>query len=149
MSRRAVLTALFALVPIPLCAGAAEERAQRILDAAGTRGGLIVHLGCGDGALTAALRRSDACVVHGLDPDPANVAKARERFRSLGLTGSVTAERWTAQYRPNGEGDFLTAAEGTLPPPADDQVSIQCYNGPPDAEHWIRFDDFRILKAGE
>jgi len=58
----------------------------------------------------------------------------------------VTAGEWTAQYRPGGKGEFLTAAKGKLPPPGRDQVSIQCYNGPTDAEHWIRFDDFRITK---
>jgi len=61
----------------------------------------------------------------------------------------VTADSWTAQYRPNGKGDFQTAAQGKLPAPGDDQVSIQCYNGPPNAEHWIRFDDFRILKLAD
>jgi hypothetical protein len=58
----------------------------------------------------------------------------------------VTADSWTAQFRPDGQGEFQTAAEGKLPPPGDDQVSLQCYHGPTDAEHWIRFDDFRILK---
>ena len=29
---------------------------------------------------------------------------------------------------------------------AKEQVSIQCCNGPPGVEHWIRFDDFRILQ---
>lgn len=58
----------------------------------------------------------------------------------------VDGERWIAQYRPNAEGAFLTAAEGTLPPPGNDQVSIQGYHGPPDAQHWIRFQDFRILR---
>ncbi|MDY0166291.1 MAG: hypothetical protein RBS80_07090 [Thermoguttaceae bacterium] len=58
----------------------------------------------------------------------------------------VDGQRWTAQYRANVEGEFLTAAEGTLPPPGDDQVSIQGYHGPPDAQHWIRFQDFRILR---
>jgi hypothetical protein len=33
--------------------------------------------------------------------------------------------------------------------PGDDEVSIQCYNGPPEAEHWIRFDDFRIVAVGD
>ncbi len=61
----------------------------------------------------------------------------------------VTAEGWTAQYRPDGEKKFLTAAEGKLPPPGKDEVSIQCYNGPPEGEHWIRFDDFRIVKLAE
>ena len=58
----------------------------------------------------------------------------------------VTADSWAAQYRPEGKGDFLTAETGKLPAAQNDQVSIQCYNGPPDAEHWIRFDDFRILE---
>ena len=58
----------------------------------------------------------------------------------------VTADKWTAQFRPDGKGDFQTAATGKLPAPGKDEVSIQCYNGPADAEHWIRFDDLRILK---
>jgi hypothetical protein len=58
----------------------------------------------------------------------------------------VTSDSFTAQFRPNAEGEFQTAAKGKLPAPNNDQVSIQCYNGPADAEHWIRFDDFRISK---
>jgi len=57
-----------------------------------------------------------------------------------------TADSFTAQYRPDAQGEFQTAAAGKLPAPGDDQISIQCYNGPPDAEHWIRFDDFRLLE---
>jgi hypothetical protein len=53
---------------------------------------------------------------------------------------------WTAKFRPNAEGEFQTAAQGTLPQVNNDQVSIQCYNGPPDAEHWIRFENFAITK---
>ncbi|MHC4166876.1 MAG: 3-keto-disaccharide hydrolase [Planctomycetota bacterium] len=58
----------------------------------------------------------------------------------------VTADSFVAQFRPDAAGEFQTAAKGKLPAPGDDQVSIQCYNGPPNAEHWIRFDDFRILE---
>ena len=61
----------------------------------------------------------------------------------------VTADAWTAQFRPDAKGEFQTADQGKLPPPGDDQVSIQCYHGPTDAEHWIRFDDFRILKLAD
>ena len=50
-------------------AGPADEEARRILDATGIKGGLIVHLGCGDGKLTAALHVNDGCLVHGLDAD--------------------------------------------------------------------------------
>ena len=41
---------------------------------------------------------------------------------------------------------LVDAAEGPLPAGPNEQVSIQCYQGPPDAEHWIRFDDFRVLE---
>ncbi|MBL7134091.1 MAG: DUF1080 domain-containing protein [Phycisphaerae bacterium] len=69
--------------------------------------------------------------------------------KSVQLRLIVTADSYTAQYRPDAKGEFLTAAKGRLPAPGKDQVSIQCYNGPPDAEHWIGFDDFRILKLAD
>jgi len=64
--------------------------------------------------------------------------------KSVRLRLLVTADSWEAQYCPEGETEFQTAATGELPPPGDDQVSIQCYNGPPDEEHWIRFENFCI-----
>ncbi len=69
---------------------AAADDAKSILDAAGVRGGLVVHVGCGDGKLTAALGAGDSFVVHGLDSDPANVAAARKHIDGLGLTGKVS-----------------------------------------------------------
>ena len=72
---------------------------------------------------------------------PGKVPMASEQVQ---LRLVVDAESWVAQFRPDGKGEFKTAATGRLPAPADDGVSIQCYNGPADAEHWIRFDDFRI-----
>jgi hypothetical protein len=58
----------------------------------------------------------------------------------------VTKDTYTAQFRPGAKGAFKTVASGKLAPSAEEQVSIQCYNGPADAEHWIRFDDFRITE---
>jgi hypothetical protein len=58
----------------------------------------------------------------------------------------VDGEQWIAQYRPDAKGEFLTAAEGKLPPPGNDQVSIQGYHGPSDVERWVRFENFRILR---
>ncbi|KPK41736.1 MAG: hypothetical protein AMK72_14950, partial [Planctomycetes bacterium SM23_25] len=78
----------------------AEPSAQQILEASGVKGGLVVHLGCGDGQLTAALRAGDAYLVHGLDTDAANVVKAREHVRSLGLAGKVMVERWAGSRLP-------------------------------------------------
>jgi len=64
--------------------------------------------------------------------------------KSVRLRLIVTVDSWEAQYCPEGEAEFQTAATGELPPPNDDQVSIQCYNGPQDEEHWIRFENFCI-----
>lgn len=59
----------------------------------------------------------------------------------------VRGDRYTALYRPDGKGEWKTAAAGNFPPGKKDQVSLQCYDGPPDAEHWMRFTDFRILRT--
>ena len=59
--------------------------AEKIIDASGVKGGLIVHIGCGDGEITAALRINDSFIVHGLDRDAENVQKAREHIRSMYL----------------------------------------------------------------
>jgi outer membrane protein assembly factor BamB len=76
------------------------ESAEAILQATGVQGGLVVHLGCGDGRLTAALHAGDAYVVHGLDADPANVAKARQAIASKGLYGRVSAEVFDGTHLP-------------------------------------------------
>ena len=79
---------------------ATKTLARQILDGAGIKGGLIVHVGCGDGKLTACLRASDRYLVHGLDADATNVGKAREHIRSLKLSGKVTVERWDGSCLP-------------------------------------------------
>lgn len=66
--------------------------------------------------------------------------------QSVRLRLIVTAGSWEAQYRPEGASEFETAATGELPTPGSDQVSLQCYNGPAESDHWIRFKDFQIIK---
>ncbi|MFT5087086.1 MAG: hypothetical protein ACI8PG_001443 [Planctomycetota bacterium] len=58
----------------------------------------------------------------------------------------VTTNSWEAQYKVGNDGEFVTAEKGELPAPDDDQISLQCYNGPENAEHWMRFADFSIAK---
>jgi outer membrane protein assembly factor BamB len=77
-----------------------EAVAREILDAAGVKGGLVVHFGCGGGELTAALHSGDAYLVHGLDADAKNVAAARRYIQSLGLYGKVSVEQWTGKGLP-------------------------------------------------
>ena len=80
------------------CAGGGQ--AGDILAATGIKGGLIVHLGCGDGQLTAALRTNDSFIVHGLDADAKNIAAARRHIQSLGLYGKVSVEQWNGSRLP-------------------------------------------------
>jgi len=77
-----------------------QESAQQILEATGVRGGLVVHLGCGDGRLTAALRPNDRYLVHGLDRSAENVQAARRYLRSLGVYGPVSIDRWMGDRLP-------------------------------------------------
>ena len=110
-------TVCFALTLIPLASGgrAAEQQlAKEVLAATEVQGGLIVHVGCGDGKLTAALRANDSYIVHGLDSDPANVAAAREHIQSRGLYGDVFVEQLLV-FTPGGSGNgcerFLAEVE--------------------------------------
>jgi len=101
----------FLAIVLSVCASspAASENAQRsadqalarkILEATGVKGGLVVHLGCGEGKLTAALRASGSYLVHGVDTDAEKVQQARRFLRSLGLYGDVSVERFDGKRLP-------------------------------------------------
>jgi len=95
---------MMSIVVVSACVSSAgaEERAlaRQILEATGVRGGLVVHVGSGEGKLTAALRANDGYIVHGLDIDAKNAEKARAHIRSLGLYGKVTVEHWKGDRLP-------------------------------------------------
>jgi outer membrane protein assembly factor BamB len=80
------------LIGIFISTATLADSATDIIKDTNFKGGLIVHLGCGDGKLTAALYINDRCLVHGLDTDPDAVAKARKHIQSLGLYGPVSVE---------------------------------------------------------
>ena len=96
-----VCTILCLATPI-LVAGAAgvADAPHRVAGAAGVKGGLVVHIGCGGGRATAALRVNERYLVHGLDTDPAKVVAAREHIRALGLYGPVSADRFDGEHLP-------------------------------------------------
>ena len=94
MKRIALILAM--CLPQTVSGGTAED----VLKESGVTGGLVVHLGCGDGQLTSALRKTDAFLVHGLDGDAAQVALARKRIVQQGLHGQVTVEHWTQAHLP-------------------------------------------------
>ena len=66
----------------------------------GVKGGLIVHLGSGDGKLTAALCANDKYLVHGLDTDSEQVAETRKHICSLGLYGKVSVDTFDSRHLP-------------------------------------------------
>jgi SAM-dependent methyltransferase len=99
-----IIVAVLAIVFVTLNAGNAasdSEQARQILDVTQVRGGLVVHIGCGDGKLTAALRANDGYLVHGLDTDIESVSNAREYLHSLGAYGSVSVERLGDERLPH------------------------------------------------
>ncbi len=99
--RRQTLGLGFAVACAMAAAAApAEQEARTILGASGVKGGLVVHLGCGDGKATVALHANDSYLVHGLDADAANVAKARAHIEKAGLTGKVSVEQWSGARLP-------------------------------------------------
>ena len=71
-------------------------------------------------------------------PDAVKDARVR-RFCPLGVPAPRVLRRGADQA-------VETAATGELPPPGNDQVSIQCYNGPSDEDHWIRFENFCLKR---
>lgn len=77
-----------------------EQEARQILHTTGVKGGLVVHIGCGDGKLTAALCANDSYLVHGLDADVKNVEKAREYISSLGIYGKVSVGKLSSDRLP-------------------------------------------------
>jgi outer membrane protein assembly factor BamB len=95
-----VLCAWAVLFGISRQSVAAETAALEMIAATGVKGGLIVHLGCGDGKLTAALHASDSFLVQGLDADAGRVEAARKYIQSRGLYGKVCVDRLSGKRLP-------------------------------------------------
>ncbi len=95
---RTVLWIVLALVASagPLAAATASD----ILAKTGVTGGLVVHVGCGDGKLTAALHANNRYLVQGLDTDAAVVEQARRHVWSVGKYGKVSIDRFDGKALP-------------------------------------------------
>ena len=104
--RKGYLAAVAAIMAATLAAQAAsgaataEPQAREILQTTGVRGGLVVHVGCGDGTLTAALLAGDAYLVQGLDTSAEKVAEVRKAFCAKRLAGRVTARVFDGKTLP-------------------------------------------------
>ncbi len=69
-----------------------RKLADQIFRTSGVQGGLVVHLNCGDGTLTAALRAGDAYLVHGLAATPRDLDTARAFMQTEHLYGPVSVD---------------------------------------------------------
>lgn len=99
--RFALLAAiLFVCMISPLATATPSQEADTILRTSGVKGGLIVHLGCGDGRLTAALHKNDRFMVQGLDRDGKTVHAAREHIKEIDLYGPVTVREFSGKQLP-------------------------------------------------
>ncbi len=81
----------FAAEPIPADTDT-DSLAQFIVNSAGARGGLCIHVECGDGALTAGLAQTGRYLVHGLSTDAREVQFARRYIESLKLYGVASVD---------------------------------------------------------
>ena len=97
-----LLLAMVGLLGFTFSVDAADEAttAQKILDTAGVKGGFVVHLGCGDGKLTSALKASDSYQVQGLTRDADRVQTARETIRAATTYGPVAVDRLSGDRLP-------------------------------------------------
>jgi outer membrane protein assembly factor BamB len=98
-----------------------QEDARKILETAGLKGGFVVHVGSGDGVLTAALRATESFQVHGLDRDPASVERARAHARARGLAGPVAFDRLAGDRLPYVDGlvNLVVLEDPRLVPPEE------------------------------
>ncbi|MBD3265144.1 PQQ-binding-like beta-propeller repeat protein, partial [bacterium] len=96
-----------------------DSVAKSILTSAGVQGGLVVHAGCGDGQLTAALHQNDGFLVHGLERDESQVKAARNYIQSLGMYGTISIDRWdglTLPYIDNSVNLLVMEERGKVQP---------------------------------
>ncbi len=111
-------------------AATTQQTAQEILQNTGVQGGLVVHLGCGEGELTAALCANERFVVHGLDTDTENVAAAREFLHNEGLMGRVSVRRFDGKKLPYAENLVrLLVAEESYQVPEDEIMRVLAPGG--------------------
>jgi regulation of enolase protein 1 (concanavalin A-like superfamily) len=71
--------------------------------------------------------------------------------KSLEVKFRLTGEKIKGSFRPQGFQDWKLAGECELPrlAGAKPQVSIQCYQGPADKEHWARLSAIQICRYGK
>ncbi len=97
--KRLIFSSLAALAFLGTIGTVQAESANELLQQAGVKGGLAVHVGCGDGQLAVELAKAGPWLVQGLDSNPENVQKARERALQQGVSGRVSFQLYDGRGR--------------------------------------------------
>ncbi len=125
--------ALFAL-----CVATAFADPGEVLKSTGLKGGLVVHLGCGDGATTVQLFGGEGFRVQGLDGDAGKVAAARQRQLKAGNYGKIVFDRLLSKSLPYADNLVnLMVVEDVELVPEQEILRVLVPNG----EAWFREGD--------
>jgi outer membrane protein assembly factor BamB len=125
-----IALAFFSFTMSIVTAQSQEQAAQQILDATGIKGGLIIHIGCGNGRITAALRASESYLVHALDTNMKKVNQARKHISSLGLYGPVSVQCLDGERLPYIDNLVnLVVAEDIGDVPLSEVMRVLCPRG--------------------
>jgi outer membrane protein assembly factor BamB len=95
-----LLCLVAAVLPAVCIAADYAALAKKLLSADGVRRGVCLHIGCGDGRLTAALGSVRDDIVHGVDSDAASVLKTQAAIRAAGAYGRVSADSADLAHLP-------------------------------------------------
>lgn len=76
-------------------------------------------------------------------------SKTPMKKKTVRLRLEIDGDDFRGKFQPDAKGEWQDAGGKTLPKGGKSQISIQCYHGPEDAEHWIRFEKFRVVKLKE
>jgi len=128
------MVTILALGLCAACACAADVPPQAttnlILDATGVKGGLVVHVGCGDGQRTLDLRAGEGFIVQGLDTSAEKVSAARTCIAAAGLYGEVTARQFDGKGLPFVDGSVnLLVVDDPCSVPREEMMRVLCPKG--------------------
>ncbi|MCH2209051.1 MAG: PQQ-binding-like beta-propeller repeat protein [Lentisphaerales bacterium] len=80
--------------------GAHADTANELLKKADFSGGVILHIGSGNGELSNDLYQSENTLVYGLEKSAEKVQNARAKAYEEGISGKVTYSQWNSEFLP-------------------------------------------------
>jgi outer membrane protein assembly factor BamB len=103
---------------------------QTILEKVKIDGGIIIHVGCGDGQLTSELAQADNVIIHGIDRDNQSIQQARQTIFTKNLYGKVSVDSLSSDTLPyiDNLANLVVVTEPTLVS-NDEIMRVLCPNG--------------------